>query len=146
MRPWDCGCVACYARTPAGEAVPKAHRARAIEECVAGVVQIPRGTWNGYRSEMPGGVGLLVLNGLLIRQVGIGLGYGAECLARGIFYARGRSKGAQATLPQTTGWRGVLQPTRLAVLDRPAGQRFAHTRSSQGSLWGARSNVRATWR
>ncbi len=116
-----------------GEAVPKAHRARAIEECVAGVVQIPRGTWNGFRTEMPGGVGLLVLNGLLIRQVGIGLGYGAELLGEGDLLRPWQEQDAQSALPHTTGWR-VLEPTRLAVLDRPAAQRFAHYPELTGRL------------
>ena len=116
-----------------GEAIPEQHRARAIEECVAGVVQIPRGIWNGYRNEMPDGIGLLVLNGLLIRQVGIGLGYGAELLGEGDLLRPWQQQDPQAPLPQTTGWR-VLEPTRLAVLDRPAAQRFAHYPELTGQL------------
>jgi hypothetical protein len=118
-----------------GEAVPEAQRARAIEECVAGVVQIPRGTWNGYRSEMPGGVGLLVLSGLLIRHVGIGLGYGAELLGEGDLLRPWQELDAQSTLPHTTGWR-VLESTRLAVLDRAAAQRFAYYPELTGQLVG----------
>ena len=65
------------------EVIPEAHRARAIEECIAAVAEIPQGSWSGYSSEMPDGVGLLVLDGLLIRHVGVSLGYGAELLGEG---------------------------------------------------------------
>jgi len=99
------------------------------------VVQIPRGPWNGYRSEMPGGVGLLVLDGLLIRQVGIGLGYGAELLGEGDLLRPWQEQDAQSPLPHTTGWR-VLEPTRLAVLDRAAAQRFARYPELTGRLAG----------
>ena len=117
------------------EAIPEAHRARAVEECVASVVEIPRGTWNGYRSEMPDGIGMLVLEGLLIRQVGIGLGYGAELLGEGDLLRPWQEQDAQLALPHTTGWR-VLEPTRLAVLDRPAAHRFAHYPELTGQLVG----------
>jgi hypothetical protein len=50
------------------EAIPAPVRARAIEECIATVVRIPRGAWAGHRTNsLPDGIGLLVLEGLLIR-------------------------------------------------------------------------------
>ena len=117
------------------EAIPEANRPRAVEECTASVAEIPNGTWNGYRTETPGGVGLLVLEGLLIRQVGIGLGYGAELLGEGDLLRPWQEQDAQLALAHTTGWR-VIEPTRLAVLDRPAAHRFAHYPELTGQLVG----------
>jgi CRP-like cAMP-binding protein len=117
------------------EAIPEANRATAVEECIATVAEIPRGTWNGYRSEMPEGIGLLVLEGLLIRQVGIGLGYGAELLGEGDLLRPWQEQDAHLALPHTTGWR-VLEPTRVAVLDRPAAHRVAHYPELTGQLVG----------
>jgi CRP-like cAMP-binding protein len=113
------------------EVIPEAHRARAIEECIAGVAEIPQGSWSGYSSEMPGGVGLLVLKGLLIRHVGVGLGYGAELLGEGDLLRPWQEQ--DAALPHTSGWR-VLEPTRLAVLDRPAAERLARYPELTGRL------------
>ena len=113
------------------EAIPEAHRARAVEECVASVAEIPQGSWSGYRSEMPDGVGLLVLDGLLIRHVGVSLGYGAELLGEGDLLRPWQEQ--DAALPHTTGWR-VLEPTRLAVLDRLAAERFARYPELTGRL------------
>lgn len=115
------------------EVVPEAHRARAIEECIAGVAELALGSWSGYSSELPDGIGLLVLKGLLIRHVGVGLGYGAELLGEGDLLRPWQEQ--DAALPHTTGWR-VLEPTRLAVLDRLAAERFARYPELTGRLVG----------
>ena len=115
------------------EVVPEAHRARAIEECIAGVAELPQGSWSAHSSELPDGVGLLVLKGLLIRHVGVGLGYGAELLGEGDLLRPWQEQ--DAALPHTTGWR-VLEPTRLAVLDRLAAERFARYPELTGRLVG----------
>jgi CRP-like cAMP-binding protein len=117
------------------EIIPEPRRRTAVQECLAGVAEIPRGCWDGHGSAMPDGIGLLVLNGLLIRHVGIGLGYGAELLGEGDLLRPWQEYDAQPALPHTTGWR-VLEPTRLAVLDRQAAQRLAHYPELTGHLVG----------
>jgi hypothetical protein len=54
------------------EAIPAPRRAQAVGECTVPVVEIPPGTWTG-RGPFPyvDGVGLLVLEGVVIRRVGI---------------------------------------------------------------------------
>ncbi len=59
---------------------------------------------------------MLVLDGLLIRRVGIDKRFGAELLGEGDLLRPWHGEDESPTLPLTTG-RRVLQPTRVAVLD-----------------------------
>ena len=105
------------------EAVPREMRERSIEECIAPAVRLRRGRWGGEQADlMRGGIGLLVLNGLLIRRVGVDGRFGAELLGEGDLL-RPWQEDAHPTLPRTTGWR-VLQPTRVALLDRRVAHRL----------------------
>lgn len=107
------------------EAIPPGQRERAIEECIAAAVQLPRGGWRGMQSDsLSDGIGLLVLRGLLIRQVGLGGSSGAELLGEGDLLRPWPGEDAEPSLEHTTGWR-VIEPTRVAVLDRRAAARFA---------------------
>ena len=116
------------------EAIPVADRDKAIEECIAAVVRIPRGRWSGLRTDStPGGIGLLVLQGLLVRYVGVSGSFGAELLGQGDVLRPWQGEDAPLTPPQTTGWR-VLEPTRLAVLDLEVARRFARYPELTGSL------------
>lgn len=116
------------------EAVPPEERAGAIEHCLAPVMTLPRGRWNGQRTDLtPDGIGLLVLHGLLIRRVGVGGGFGAELLGQGDLLRPWQGEGAQSTLSSTTGWR-VLDDARIAVLDKHATARFARYPELTGRL------------
>jgi CRP/FNR family cyclic AMP-dependent transcriptional regulator len=116
------------------EAVPVADRDKATEECIAAAVRIPEGNWNGHRADRtPGGIGLLVLHGLLIRHVGVSGSFGAELLGQGDILRPWQGEDAPRTLPQTTRWR-VLEPTRVAVLDLEVARRFARYPELTGSL------------
>jgi CRP/FNR family cyclic AMP-dependent transcriptional regulator len=108
------------------ELIDPEQRGRAIEHCVARTARIPRGRWAtpgppGLRD----GIGLLVLEGLLLRRVGIDGRFGAELLGVGDLL-RPWPEGAddRAALAPTTRWR-VLEPVRLALLDAAAARRFA---------------------
>jgi CRP-like cAMP-binding protein len=105
------------------EAIPPDVRVRAVEECIAPVARLPRGRWSGEQPDLGGdGIGLLVLEGLLIRRVGVDSGFGAELLGEGDLLRPWQGEDAQPTLPRTTGWR-VLQECRVALLDnRVAGR------------------------
>jgi CRP/FNR family transcriptional regulator, cyclic AMP receptor protein len=116
------------------EAVPIAHRERAAEECIAATLTLDRGQWSGrVQDPMPGGIGLLILSGLLLRRVGISRDHGAELLAGGDIFRPWLNEEEQPALPHTTGWR-VLEPTQLAVLDRRAAARFARYPELTGRL------------
>jgi CRP-like cAMP-binding protein len=119
-----------------GEAIGAHERARAIDECVARTVDLPRGDWTPKgATSMPGGIGLLVMKGLLLRRVGIDGRFGAELLGEGDLLRPGQGDGFAPTLARTTGWR-VLEATRVAVLDEQAERRFAAFPALVGRLVG----------
>ena len=118
------------------EAVPAEYRERAIAECIARTVSIPEGLWSGAHTPTSGDdIGLLMLDGLLIRRVGIDQGFGAELLGEGDLLRPWQGADEPPTLPQTTGWR-VLQPTRMAVLDEAFARRMARYPQLSGRLVG----------
>jgi CRP/FNR family cyclic AMP-dependent transcriptional regulator len=118
------------------EAVPAEHRERAIAECIARTVSIPEGLWSGAHTPTSGDdIGLLMLDGLLIRRVGIDQGFGAELLGEGDLLRPWQGADEPPMLPQTTGWR-VLQPTRMAVLDEAFARRMARYPQLTGRLVG----------
>lgn len=101
-----------------GERVPGAQRAQAREASVAALRTIARGPWQPAREprRVSDGFGLLVLDGLLVRDVEIERRHGAEVLGRGDLLRPWDGDGGDALLPITLSWR-VLAPLRLAVLD-----------------------------
>jgi CRP-like cAMP-binding protein len=106
-------------------ALEPAAREAALEECIAPVMRLETGRWSGQAAGFSqDGIGLLVLGGLLLRRVGVDGRYGAELLGEGDLLRPWQGEGTPATVPRTTGWR-VLQPTRLAVLDRRITRRIA---------------------
>jgi len=95
---------------------------------------MPRGRWNvpghdGLRD----GIGLLVLEGLLLRRVGIDGRFGAEVLGVGDLLRPWQGEDARTTLALSTGWK-VLEPLRLALLDEVAARRFADYPELTGRL------------
>lgn len=103
--------------------IPRADRDRAIAECTAPTLRIRR-SWRPERTTVPrGAIGLLVLQGLLMHRVGIDGRFGAELLGEGDLLQPWRNDDVQS-LPYGSDWR-VLAPTRVAVLDRRATERFA---------------------
>lgn len=96
--------------------------APARRDCIARVVHLRAGPWSspGVQSARYG-FGMLVLDGLLIRRVGLDQRFGAELLGAGDVLRPWQREGIADTLPHSGGWQ-VLQPTRMAVLD----EAFAH--------------------
>ena len=118
------------------ESIPDAHRQQAVDECIARAVHLSPGSWRGGgASVIRDGIGLLVLEGLLIRRVGIDGRSGAELLGEGDLLRPWQGQDVPPTLPRTTGWR-VLEPTRVAVLDMPAARRLARFPELTGRLVG----------
>lgn len=107
------------------ECIAPEHRARAVAHCVSRTIRMPRGRWNVPGPEgLRDGIGLLLLEGLLLRRVGIDGRFGAELLGVGDLLRPWQSEDARTTLALTTGWK-VLEPVRLALLDEAAARRFA---------------------
>jgi CRP/FNR family transcriptional regulator, cyclic AMP receptor protein len=118
------------------EAVPGTARSKAIETCVARTVAVSTGRWNAQRVDAIGaGIGLLVLDGLLLRRVGVDGRFGAELLGQGDLLRPWQGESLSAALVRTTGWR-VLEPVRLAVLDEAAARRLAAYPELTGRLVG----------
>ena len=107
---------------------------RAIADCVAPAMSIPRGRWDAeHMKVMADGIGLLTLEGLLIRRVGVDGRFGAELLGAGDLLRPWEGEDIYATLPHTTGWR-ALEGTRLAVLDGAVAAQLARYPALTGAL------------
>jgi CRP-like cAMP-binding protein len=82
------------------------------------VLRRPAGSWDGGRdSEVArDGFGLLVLDGALVRRIGVDGRFGAELLAAGDLLRPWQHDGAAEVLPFEMAWR-IVAPVRLAALD-----------------------------
>lgn len=117
-----------------GDALNPTERRRATEDCSARTLRVPRGRWTvEWDTDLRAGIGLLVLDGLLLRRVGIDGRFGAELLGEGDLLRPWQ--GADSPLQHTTGWR-VLEPARLAVLDLETARNMAGYPELTGRLVG----------
>lgn len=100
------------------DAVPADRRERGVAASMATVVGLRAGPWDarGDAALLDNGFGLLVLDGLLIRRVGVDGRFGAELLAKGDLLRPWQHDGDAAVLPFEAAWR-VVSPARMAVLD-----------------------------
>ncbi|MBV9309283.1 MAG: Crp/Fnr family transcriptional regulator [Solirubrobacterales bacterium] len=84
---------------------------------VADVVELPKGSHNpGERFEGDGLLGLLMLDGLMVRQVAVAERRCGELVGPGAVLRPWDHFGEHAPLPFELSWR-VIQPTRFAMLD-----------------------------
>jgi CRP/FNR family transcriptional regulator, cyclic AMP receptor protein len=116
------------------EAVPAERREQATQELTARELRVPSGPWPGERLEsLPGGVGLLVLKGLMLRRVGIDGRYGAELLGECDILRPWQGEEGSPTLSLSTGW-SVIEPARIAVLDGEFARRLVNYPELVGRL------------
>src|SRR5215207_10002023 len=99
-------------------------RAReAAQRLYVRVVEIPRGRWlpetTGARP-----IGLLVLDGLLLREATVGDHPAAELIGPGDVVRAWDDEDQEELLPRSVGWT-ALAPTRVAVIDRALAVRAA---------------------
>ena len=90
----------------------------ATRECVARAIHVPAGPWSP-RHDIDGmhyGIGLLMLDGLLVRRVGVAGRFGAELLGDGDLLRPWQQEDDSTTLAHIGKWK-ALRPSRLAVLD-----------------------------
>lgn len=116
------------------EAIDPGHRAAAVGALAARELDIPAGVWAGDPLVIDGGVGLLVLEGVLIRRLGINGRFSAELLGEGDIL---RSVGEEELSPlqMSSGWL-ILEPARLAVLDERFARQLAAFPRLAGRLFG----------
>jgi len=103
-----------------GQRIPAGRLDRAEDACIARTLTVKRGRWSGQPAGDPrDGVGLLVLDGLLLRRVGVGGRFGAELLGAGDLLRPGDAGEIEPMLRAAAAWR-ALERSRLAVLDGTA--------------------------
>jgi CRP-like cAMP-binding protein len=98
-------------------ALPLAERSRCRQHAVAAVVELPGGEWDGRLEGARPELGLLVLEGLLIRDVTIADARCGELVGPGTLLRPDDGRNADAPMRHEVGWR-VVESVRLAVLDR----------------------------
>lgn len=99
-------------------ALPASERARCRQHAVAAVFELAGGEWDGTHVQgLQPELGLLVLEGLLIRDVAIADARCGELVGPGTLLRADDDRGADAPMHHEVGWR-IIEPARLAVLDR----------------------------
>src|SRR5690242_11916851 len=99
-----------------GMAEPRA--SRALQACQAQVIELPQGPWEVDLDQFDrSGFGLLGLSGILCRRVVQSACYGAELIGPGDLMRPWDQLADWSSIPVESSWL-VLQPARLAVLDR----------------------------
>jgi CRP/FNR family cyclic AMP-dependent transcriptional regulator len=90
----------------------------AVRDCVAGTCVCRAGPWTppAEIGDMRFGIGLLVMDGLIVRRVGVAGRFGAELLGDGDLMNPFHPHDMGTSLPRTGKWR-VLRDSRLAILD-----------------------------
>jgi CRP/FNR family cyclic AMP-dependent transcriptional regulator len=128
------------------EVVPDDVRPRAVAEAVARVESLDLGMWDepdapeNYRD----GYGLLVLEGMLARRVTLGRFDCTELLGQGdLLRPWTFASAATASIPSDVTWN-VVEPVRMAVLDRRFGLKVAPWPEISASLMD-RIVQRARW-
>lgn len=102
------------------EAVPAPRREQVANACTVRELWMSPGAWTGDSVGPGDGICMVVLEGLLIRRVGVDGRFGAELLSRGDVIRPWEEESDALTLPLASHWQ-VQEPTRLAMLD----ERFA---------------------
>lgn len=98
-----------------GEAIEPGLRAQALETVLARELHVGVGAWHPPPAGLENGLGMLVLDGILIHRVGVDQRFGIELIGEGDLL-RPPPWTAESTLAMTNDWL-VLESARLAVLD-----------------------------
>ena len=99
-------------------------RAReAAQRLYVRVLDIPRGRWLADQAG-PRPIGLLVLDGLLLREATVGDHPAAELIGPGDVIRAWDDEDSEELLPRSVAWT-ALAPTRVAVIDRALAVRAA---------------------
>jgi CRP-like cAMP-binding protein len=127
-----------------GEALPREEQERARHQLVARTIDLPAGRWDAEGMHSSGtGAGLLVLSGILLRDVDLGRRASIDVLGVGDLLRPWDADGPVEDLPITTRWT-ILERARLAVLDERFVQAAARYPLIIDALF-ARSARRQRW-
>ncbi len=117
------------------EAIEPSRRAQAVEALVAREVRIPTGAWGGRAIPISDGIGLLVLEGVMLHRVGIDDRFGAELIGGGDVLRSIQAEAETSTLPLAVEWL-ILERSRVAVLDGRFARQLARFPQVAGRLFG----------
>jgi len=107
-------------------ALPEPERMRARQHAVAAVADLPPGPWEAHASPLARAeLGLLVLDGLAIRDVTVSGATCGELIGPCTLLRPGDDRGADAPMRHDVNWQ-ILTPARVAVLDAHFLQVAAH--------------------
>lgn len=98
------------------EAIDLDGRAAAAGSLAARQIDVAPGEWPGDPVSVENGIGLLVMQGVLVHRIGIEERFSAELLGEGDILCSVLGELPSSPLPTSTSWL-VLEPCRLAVLD-----------------------------
>jgi CRP/FNR family cyclic AMP-dependent transcriptional regulator len=101
-----------------GERLAPEQSAHATHQLVAEVLRVPTGRWDAAGATDPNAhpLGLLILDGLLLRDLDLGRRASTEVLGFGDVLRPWDADSAQSDLPFVARW-SVLEPLKLAILD-----------------------------
>jgi CRP/FNR family transcriptional regulator, cyclic AMP receptor protein len=116
------------------ETIEPSRRAQALDSLIAREVRVPTGEWRGW-IPIDDGIGLLVLEGVVLHRVGIDNRYGAELIGEGDVLRSLRGEADNSTLPLAAQWL-ILEPVRVAVLDERFVRQLARFPQVAGRLFG----------
>jgi CRP/FNR family cyclic AMP-dependent transcriptional regulator len=116
-----------------GEGLDPELLAVAGDAAVAETITIARAWPASWPTRMRHGVGLLVLEGLLLRRVGLDGRFGAELLGQGDLLRPWQEEDGAPSIPSTFSWQ-VLQRSRVALLDLDFATRVAPYPEIHGQL------------
>jgi CRP/FNR family transcriptional regulator, cyclic AMP receptor protein len=114
------------------EAIPPNRRGLAMQELTADCIRLPAGPWRTPKHTENGALGLIVLEGLIIRHVDIDGRLGIELLGETDLLRPWQGADA-AMIPLLSEWT-VLQPAKLARLDNHFALQFARYPELVGRL------------
>jgi len=118
-----------------GEGIAGSRLAAAGRDVRAVAIDLPKEPWDEphWGPRLRAGIGLLVLEGLLVRRLQLDGRYGAELLGRGDILRPWQPEDAVASFSGSTGWR-CLERCTVAVLDVDFTRRIAPYPEITGAL------------
>ena len=116
-----------------GESLDPGQLRKATGEAVASVFEVTEELPVTWPASLQEGLGLLVLDGLLLRRVGLEGRFGAELLGPGDLLRPWQAEDTLGSIPQVSSWR-VLRRGRIAVLDLDFARRIVDYPELQGQL------------
>jgi CRP-like cAMP-binding protein len=116
-----------------GENLSPQELSAASEHALAEATEVTTELPASWPASVREGLGLLVLDGLLLRRVGLDGRFGAELLGPGDLLRPWQNEESASSIPHTAGWR-VLRRGRVALLDIDFARRIVAYPSVQGQL------------